>query len=294
MRESACRPRRLLDVPSSRGFTLIELLVVVAILVLLMAILSPALRQAKEFARRAKCAANLHQVHMGAITYAGANRGVLFACRGREVQIAFSQYQNNHQWRPDDAKVDWIAALVSVDLVHPNPVDVGGGIMRRPPSPVWDCPSRDYKSQWESFLSPHDSIIVSYQYFGGIETWRLPNGAGRVPSRSPVTTATSRADWLLAADATMRIDYSWGGGRPSAYAGMPNHRGVGGEVSDIAQPYRRGAPVGGNQCTVDGSVRWVAFRDMVRLHSWGDERRKAYGWQDDWGEYNPPANPFFE
>ena len=44
-----------------RGFTLIELLVVIAIISLLVSILIPSLKRAKELARRAVCASNLHQ-----------------------------------------------------------------------------------------------------------------------------------------------------------------------------------------------------------------------------------------
>jgi prepilin-type N-terminal cleavage/methylation domain-containing protein len=52
------------------GFSLIELLVVIAILSLLMAILSPALSQARQNARRAACAANLRQIGVAIHLYA--------------------------------------------------------------------------------------------------------------------------------------------------------------------------------------------------------------------------------
>ena len=52
------------------GFTLIELLVVIAILSLLIAILLPALNQAKIQAHRAACAGNLRQVGMAIHMYA--------------------------------------------------------------------------------------------------------------------------------------------------------------------------------------------------------------------------------
>jgi len=70
----------------------------------------------------------------------------------------------------------------------------------------------------------------------------------------------------------MKIDRKWGGGRDTAFKGMPPHKGGG------------GLPAGGNTLASDGSARWVAFRQMLFIHSWntaGD--RDAYMFQDDLG-----------
>src|SRR5438309_1920327 len=57
-----------------RAFTLVELLVVIGIIALLVSVLLPALRRAREAASQAACASNMRQVGMALNGYASENR----------------------------------------------------------------------------------------------------------------------------------------------------------------------------------------------------------------------------
>ena len=74
----------LIELPAVRkgkrgAFALIELLVVIAIIVLLVAMLSPALRRTRELTRRAICATHLHQTQNANVARANNHRGELVA-----------------------------------------------------------------------------------------------------------------------------------------------------------------------------------------------------------------------
>jgi len=63
------RLRRIFMLRLREGFTLTEMLVVVSIIVLLMAMLLPAVVKSRESARSAQCKMNLHQLYLGLAQY---------------------------------------------------------------------------------------------------------------------------------------------------------------------------------------------------------------------------------
>jgi prepilin-type N-terminal cleavage/methylation domain-containing protein/prepilin-type processing-associated H-X9-DG protein len=82
-----------------RAFTLIELLVVIAIIALLMSILMPALRAAREQGMRAACLSNLKQLTLAWIMYADNNNDkIVGGDVKRETEIATANPPIDKPW----------------------------------------------------------------------------------------------------------------------------------------------------------------------------------------------------
>jgi len=140
-----------------KGFTLIELLVVIAVIALLLAILLPSLRMAKEYATRLSCANNLKSIGQALHLYAQANKDLLPEARytdtssdGTPSYFIFSV----NTALPRDMRI--------TDKSNLAPLWTTGVIDT---SEIFYCPSAYREFCYAAYRGPHDWPSVDLSFF---------------------------------------------------------------------------------------------------------------------------------
>ncbi len=236
----------------SHGFTLIELLVVVAIIAVLIAILLPALSAAREQARRAVCASNLHQWHLLMATYAA---------------------DYNDHYPP--AVTFWVAYLDPTGLVFDTKAEMESHpfyFWFKNMKPFWNCPNMTaINAPVDPFQLPNTKwcIIAGYVYCGdgsGSAFTSSINWMGWTREAHTPRGPTDPGEWNLMNDWNYYIELN----------GQKYPKSVSHLRSAVAAYYPgQGIPTdrageesfGGNQLFNDGSARWENFERLTAVCS---------------------------
>lgn len=127
------------------GFTLVELLVVIGIITILIALLLPALRAAREQAKQVQCMSNLRQLGMMAHNYVSISNGY----------FPIAKYGDGDEW---DFRVV-TDAVTGVKLVEPGILWLYKGTMK-----IQQCPS--YEQASSTATDPYTGYNYNVSFIG--------------------------------------------------------------------------------------------------------------------------------
>ena len=234
---------------SPPAFTLIELLVVVAIIALLIALLLPAVKRAKDSAIRIQCQSNQRQMGVAFVAYASEHGGGL---------------PDSYLGAASHVRTEAMLLLE----------DVSAGQHR-----VFECPNLEGLVEGNLNFVPNDTHrTIGYQYYGGIA--EDPNAAGRwdpsiVDNPRTVSTFEDPPDWVLMSDYLYCGVAGSGLDAPIvSYRAAAHLKPQGGFCNWIEGPPYAPLPgdldgvAGSNHLYADGHVDWADGSTLTRNMGW--------------------------
>ena len=165
------------DSRNNRGFTLIELLVVIAIIAVLMGILMPALRRARDQAKRMICAANLKTIGQALFMYA----------QEHDDHLPESLYKNHDGKSPVTTymmmNIDYGFATTHTPKDRVDSLDmentfnlgvlVTEGYLKADSGEIFYCPGLNIRKDTAFHIAD----------YGGESNWPMPRGDAHAPDR---------------------------------------------------------------------------------------------------------------
>ncbi len=243
------------------GFTLVELLVVIGIIAILIAIIMPSLRKAKQQANAIKCRANLKQIFNYMVEYSNANRGYMFPAGPDTSSGSPQTFGTNvmpHQ--------RWPVILLQVKVPNPLAYPDDLGLYSSKQSAASSGTAADMEAHLKEYdstpynpkimycpadLNPMDnhSYVVNHELVQQANPVRYSNGDRAGKSPSEIIVAGEKRS-------TVR-DYYMEGLRHTTETDQANQ--ITGQVyptefDRVVEPYRHGISYGSNYLFLDGHV----------------------------------------
>jgi prepilin-type N-terminal cleavage/methylation domain-containing protein len=250
-----------------RAFTLIELLVVIAIIAVLMAVLMPGLRKAREAARRINCGSRLRQWGTAVEMYSSENDGQMMAMATAWGGNAYPHYILNTPSENSQGTTMWNIQGINpyINAFDPKYKDTGEA------TDMVTCPScsGEFMQEWIKTINwpNHGFAEIAYSYFGRSDTMDdqacSPNAkrvlSGKVPNSRTLLMAEILN--LDSSDGAYRYNHGrngWSWNETNFASPM------GGVKSPDAQA------TGRSQLFGDGHVKWRVIDPTTNLPSTQD------------------------
>ena len=258
------------------GFTLIELLVVIAIIVLLMALLLPAIQRVREAANKMKCANNLKQI--GIAFHHFHNDYNKFPNGGEDWWFGI-QYGGTQPKQIPYQSVGWMYTIlpyIEQDKLYKQ-VSAddwnAAGITSRYPVPMYFCPSRRAPQ-----VSPDGRAMNDYA--AAIPGWSTPVAGSNTPADRPYYPWDPNS-----------VGPGPGDIEPFWWWGDQDHDGIVARVNNANQvidpnrlPFLKvitfAAITDGTSNTLLAGEKWVR-PDRYLTNDWMDDQGWLCGWDPD-------------